>query len=69
MNINKVKDAWCKIYDFNYIEDTIINGLQEKLIEMAGLLSTISEKATGKKSELVESLKEEIGLTIIWNEN
>ncbi len=65
MNINKVKDAWCKIYDFTYIENTIINGLQEKMIEMAGLLATISEKATGKKSELVESLKEELGFTII----
>lgn len=58
----KIKDAWCKIYDPSYIEDTIINGIQEKLIDMAPLLAILSEKATGKKSELVESLKEEIGI-------
>ena len=56
-----MKDEWCKIYDFNYIEETVINGLQDKLIDIASLLAIISEKATGKKSELVESLKEDLG--------
>jgi len=65
--ISKVKDEWCKIYDFNYIEDTVINGIQDKLIDLAPLLAILSEKATGKKSELVESLKEEIGFFSLIN--
>lgn len=32
---------------------------------MAPLLAILSEKATGKKSELVESLKEEIGIYLL----
>lgn len=56
-----MRDSWCEIYDPNYIDDTIIQGLQEKLIDLAPLLAIISEKATGKTSELVESLKEEMG--------
>ena len=34
---------------------------------MAPLLAILSEKATGKKSELVESLKEEIGSFLYKN--
>lgn len=60
-----VKEAWCRLYDPSYIEDAIIQGLQEKLVDMAPLLAIISEKATGKKSELVESLKEETGIFLI----
>lgn len=57
-SIFKVRDSWCQIFDYNYIDDFVISGIDDKLVEIADLLAHISEKATGKKSELVESLKE-----------
>ena len=50
-----MREGWCQIYDFNYIDNTIIKSLDENLAYMAEILAIISEKATGKQSELLAS--------------
>lgn len=53
-----VRNGWIELYDQQYIDKTIITGLEERLPQMADLLSHISEKATGKQSSVVASLEE-----------
>lgn len=50
-----VRPGWCEIYDELYIDGTVIEGLENKLSRIGDLLSQIAEKATGKKSSLLET--------------
>ena len=52
-----VKNDWSKIYDPDYIENEIIYKMQEKIPLLADLLSDLSEKATGGKSNIVKNLE------------
>ena len=53
-----VKPAWDEIYDPDYINNTIIGGLESHIPLMKDLISSISSKATGKKSDLIASIEE-----------
>ena len=58
-SIFQVKEQWSQILDPSYIEEFVINGIDEKALLVTDILVYLSEKATGKQSELVQSLKEE----------
>lgn len=43
-----VRDAWMEHYDFTYIDDKIIGGVEKNLPNVADILATIEKRATGK---------------------
>ena len=49
-----LRPEWIKIYDPSYIDDVVIGNIEANLSEVAELLNTISEKATGTKTELTK---------------
>lgn len=49
-----VVPLWNDIYDPDYIQQTIIGGIEQHFPMMKDLLSSLSSRATGKQSELVE---------------
>ncbi|CAD8195383.1 unnamed protein product [Paramecium pentaurelia] len=49
-----LKPLWIEIYDPQYIQETVIGGLEQHFPMMKDLLSSLSSRATGKQSELVE---------------
>jgi hypothetical protein len=53
-----VKPGWNEIYDPDYIQNTVIGGIEGHLPLMKDLLSSISSKATEKKSDLVTQLED-----------
>ncbi|KAL4453394.1 hypothetical protein ABPG74_017601 [Tetrahymena malaccensis] len=63
--VNKyVRDGWIEIYDPGYIDNQIITqNLQEKLPVVADLLAQLSQKATGKKSDLVNTIEQTLSVT------
>ena len=63
--VNKyLREEWIKIYDISYIDNQIITqSLEERLPIMAELLAHLSQKATGKKSDLVNTLEQTLQLT------
>ena len=58
--VNKhLRPGWIDIYDPAYIDNQIITqNLQERLPLVADLLAQLSQKATGKKSDLVNALEQ-----------
>jgi len=44
---NLVREKWIKIYDPDYIDNTIIRNLELLIPQMAELLAVLSYKATG----------------------
>ena len=59
--LNKyIRNDWIEIYDTAYIDNTIIRGIEERLPQLADLLGQLSEKATGRKSELINTLEQSL---------
>ncbi|CAD8115410.1 unnamed protein product [Paramecium sonneborni] len=52
--ITHIKPLWNEIYDPQYIQETVIGGLEQHFPMMKDLLSSLSSRATGKQSELVQ---------------
>ena len=48
-----VREEWIQLYDFTYIDDNIIGGIERMLPNVADILATIEKKATG---QIVSSL-------------
>lgn len=48
-----VREEWIKLYDFTYIDEKIIGGVERMLPNVADVLATIEKKATG---QIVSSL-------------
>lgn len=48
-----VREEWIKLYDFSYIDEKIIGGVERMLPNVAEILATIEKKATG---QIVSSL-------------
>ena len=45
-----VREPWMEIYDFQYIDDKIIGGIEKNLPNVSDILRIIEKKATGKVS-------------------
>jgi hypothetical protein len=43
-----VREAWIEIYDFQYIDDKIIGGIEKNLPNVTEILRIVERKATGK---------------------
>lgn len=43
-----VREEWMTLYDFTYIDDKIIGGVEKNLPNVAEILRTIEKRATGK---------------------
>ncbi|EGR27662.1 hypothetical protein IMG5_191650 [Ichthyophthirius multifiliis] len=69
--VNKyLREKWIQIYDISYIDNQIITqALEEKLPLMADILGHLSQKATGKKSDLVNTLEQTLSLSEKNNNN
>lgn len=52
-----VKPGWIDILDPDYIQHTVIEGLEGHIPLMKDLISIISSKATGKKGDLAASIE------------
>lgn len=47
-----VYEEWCTVFDEEYVNDFVLEGIQRKYEDLSSLLNKISEKATGKALEL-----------------
>ena len=45
---NYVREEWMTLYDFSYIDDKIIGGVEKNLPNIAEILGTVEKRATGK---------------------
>ena len=45
-----VRGVWCELYDFSYIDDKIIAGVEKNLPNVGDILRYVERKATGKVS-------------------
>lgn len=45
-----VREPWMEIYDFQYIDDKIIGGIEKNLPNVSDILRIVEKKATGKVS-------------------
>lgn len=43
-----VRDAWMELYDYQYIDDKIIGGIEKNLPNVSDILRSLERKATGK---------------------
>ena len=43
-----VRDEWLTLYDFSYIDDTIIGGVDKHLPAVQDILKNVEKRATGK---------------------
>jgi hypothetical protein len=43
-----VRDSWMELYDYSYIDDKIIGGIEKNLPNVADILRNVERKATGK---------------------
>ena len=43
-----VRKAWMEIYDFSYIDDKVIGGIEKNLPNVSEILRIVERKATGK---------------------
>ena len=43
-----VREPWMEIYDFQYIDDKIIGGIEKNLPNVSDILRIVEKKATGK---------------------
>jgi hypothetical protein len=57
-----VREEWIKYYDFNFIDDKVINGLKNNFDRLTDLLSILNQKAypnsmPSKTQEVVNTLE------------
>jgi hypothetical protein len=45
-----VRDSWMELYDFGYIDDKVIGGIEKNLPNVSDILRIVERKATGKVS-------------------
>ena len=45
-----LREEWMTVYDFQYIDDKIIGGVEKNLPAVADILKTVEKRATGKVS-------------------
>jgi len=45
---NNVREAWMELYDFSYIDDKIIGGIEKNLPNVSDILRIVEKKATGR---------------------
>ena len=45
-----VRDAWMELYDYQYIDEKIIGGIEKSVPNVSDILRTLERKATGKVS-------------------
>ena len=43
-----VRAAWMELYDYQYIDEKIIGGIEKNLPNVSDILRTLERKATGK---------------------
>lgn len=43
-----MREAWMELYDYSYIDDKIIGGIEKNLPNVSDILRIIEKKATGK---------------------
>ena len=43
-----VREPWMELYDYQYIDDKIIGGIEKNLPNVSNILMSIEKKATGK---------------------
>ena len=43
-----VREPWMELYDFSYIDDKIIGGIEKNLPNVSDILRLVEKKATGK---------------------
>ena len=43
-----VRDEWITLYDYQYIDDTIIGGVEKHLPAVSDILKNVEKRATGK---------------------
>lgn len=46
-----VRDAWMELYDYQYIDDKIIGGIEKNLPSVTDILKVVEKKATGKVTQ------------------
>lgn len=46
-----VREAWMELYDYQYIDDKIIGGIEKNLPSVAEILKHVEKKATGKVTQ------------------
>lgn len=51
------REGWLQIYDKDFVDNKIIGKLEDRLGQVSDLLEHLSEKATGKKSQVVNELQ------------
>ena len=45
-----VREGWMDIFDFQYLDDKIIGGIEKNLPNVSEILRTVERKATGKNA-------------------
>lgn len=45
---NHVREEWMTLYDFSYIDDKIIGGIEKNLPNVSDILRKVEKRATGK---------------------
>ena len=48
-----VREEWMTLYDFAYIDEKIIGGVEKNLPSVAEILKTVEKRATGKATSVV----------------
>jgi hypothetical protein len=43
-----LRDEWTTLYDFSYIDDKIIGGVERNLPAIADIIKNVEKRATGK---------------------
>ena len=43
-----VRDAWMELYDYQYIDDKIMGGIEKNFPNVSDILRSLERKATGK---------------------
>lgn len=43
-----MRESWMELYDYSYIDDKIIGGIEKNLPNVADILRNVERKATGK---------------------
>ncbi|CAG9324492.1 unnamed protein product [Blepharisma stoltei] len=54
-----VRESWCEVYDYKFIDNEIISKATSRKIEMRNLLESLSLRATGQKTQQSEGEEEE----------
>lgn len=58
-----VREEWMTLYDFAYIDDKIIGGVEKNLPTVGEILKTIEKRATGKATSVASGLSADGGDT------